>query len=171
MKNDLTTSPTVPKDSKVLLLTLGATTTIFYRMPSADFTDPFIARVPDTTLIAVSTSPGTSERGDILAAAPGHDVIVVAGYDWSKIASTRQITLMNSLIALDIPVIYVGFGAPYHYTQIPGVDAMFCGYSSATAMQEVAAEVLTGERRAVGRLPVTVPGLPAKDDGSGWLLR
>ncbi len=90
---------------------------------------------------------------------PSYDRIIVLGYDWYKIASSTHTSLIYDLCALDVPVMYVGFGAPYHYLQIPGVDAFYCGYASVPAMQEVAVEVLTGERTARGELPVIVEGI------------
>ncbi|GAB4313437.1 MAG: glycoside hydrolase family 3 N-terminal domain-containing protein [Candidatus Sumerlaeia bacterium] len=168
VKNDLTTSPPVKASDKVLLLTLTSTTTIFYLKPSSFFTNPMMAGAPNTTVRSVPRSVSSSLRNDIVAQASGMDVVVVAGYDWYRIAQNSQVTLIKALAALNVPVIYVSFGAPYHFLQIPEVDAFYCGYASPQPMQEVAAEVLLGRRKAVGILPVYLSGI---DRGNTWLAR
>lgn len=152
-------SPPVATTDRVLLVTLEASQRIFYRMPSTFFTVPFAARVPATTILPASRPVTSSERSAILAAAAQSDVVIVLGHDWWKINSASQVDLINELAAAATPVIYVGFGAPYHFSQIPGVDAFLCGYASVDAMQEVAVEVLLGDRPPLGELPVAVPGL------------
>jgi len=159
-KDQLSNIPPVSSTDHVLVLSLTASRTIFYRMSSTYFTNPFVVQVPNTDIQIVGTSLSTSERQAIVNDALLHDKVIVLGYDWTEIASSNQVTLINDLAATSVPVIYVAFGAPYHYLQIPGVDAFYCGYSSVDAMQEVAVEVLTGQRQAVGVLPVQVAGLP-----------
>ncbi len=168
-KDTISLGAPVATTDHVLLLTLSASTQIFYRRPSSYFTDPFIVKVPNTDLISVGTSVSSTQQDAILQEAALHDKVVIAGYDWTRIASSSQVSLINALTALSVPVIYVGFGAPYHYLQIPDVDAFYCGYCSVDEMQQVAAEVLVGERSAVGALPVTIPGLPAPPSGVGWI--
>lgn len=158
-KNTLTENFPVAPNSRVLLLTLTASSRIFYRFDSEFFTTPFLMEVPQTTIRNVSTNVTTAERNAILGLVPTVDIVVIAGYDWYKIMSQSQVNLINDLCALTKPVIYVSFGAPYHYLQIPNVDAFYCGYASVPQMQEVAVKVLIGERQAVGKLPVYVEGL------------
>lgn len=159
-KNTLPEGPAVGTDESVLVLALSARTTIFYRFSSSYFTDPFGQAVSGATIEGVSRSLSTSEIDNYIVQANSHDKVVIAGYDWSRIASSDQVELINRMTdESSTPVIYVSFGAPYHYLQTPGVDAFYCGYSSTVAMQEVAVEVLTGAREAVGTLPVHVEGL------------
>ncbi|MBN1900767.1 hypothetical protein JW926_05505 [Candidatus Sumerlaeota bacterium] len=164
----LASSPAVPPSSHALVLTLTATKTIFYCFSATYFTSPFVAAVPNTTVRSVSASVSTTERNQILAQAEEHDIIVVAGYDWYKIMPQSQVDLINDLCDLTKPVIYVSFGAPYHYLQIPDVDAFYCGYASVPQMQDVAVEVLVGEREPIGNLPVHVEGLPAFLSVKDW---
>lgn len=169
-KNTLTTDTMILPDHKVLVLPLAANSRIFYRMASTYFTNPLSAAVANTTVRSIPLSVSEELESEILGDAPSYDRIVVAGYDWYRIMSSSQVSLINKLCAGDVPVIYVGFGAPYHYTQIPGVDAFYCGYSSVDLMQEVAVEVLMGARPALGTLPVDVEGLPIPSRVSGYIM-
>ena len=167
-KNMLPSSPVVPTTSHAYVLTLTATKTIFYLFPPNYFTTPFISSVPNTDIRSVSADVSTTEHNEIMAQAAEHDIIVIAGYDWYKIMPQSQVDLIADLCGLVQPVIYVSFGAPYHYLQITGVDAFYCGYASVPDMQDVAVEVLVGERQAAGELPVEVEGLPAFNSVPDW---
>jgi hypothetical protein len=80
------------------------------------------------------------------------------------------VALINEL-AEEHTVIYVSFGAPYHYLQIPGVSAFYCGYASTEQMQEVAVEVLVGERKPLGDPPVSLEDFSCIYGITEWLLR
>lgn len=164
VRNDLGTSPPVSTSEKALVLSLDSSRTIFYRMSSDFFTNPFMSYVPAASLRTVSKRVSASEKLDIIEEALENDKVIVLGYDWYKIMSDDHVDLINQLSDTDIPVIYVSFGAPYHYTQIPEVDAFYCGYASVDAMQETAVEVLLGFREPVGDIPVNIPGLVLPKD-------
>ncbi len=158
-KNSLGDGAVIGRGEQVLLLSLDAQRRIFYRFGNTFFTDPFLAEMPDTEVLEVPVDIPADMRQSILNRAGQADKVLVLGYDWYEIQSADQVELINALTAGSAPVVYTSFGAPYHYLQIPGVDAFFCGYASVPAMQEVAVEVLLGDREALGRLPVTVEGL------------
>jgi len=155
----------------VLLLALTPSTTIFYRFASTTFTNEFRRLVPTTTLTTVSTNPSTTTINNIVTSSAGRDAVVVVGTDWTKINSTGQVNLIKALAARNTPVIYVGFGAPYHYSQIPEVDAFYCGYASVPAMQLVAVETLLGDHTPTGIIPVVVPGLTDILDPEGFVIK
>ncbi len=156
-------APVIQPGDDVLLLTLSAQTLIFYRFSPQPLRDALASRVASLDMRHVSLSVSTAERTETILAAAAADKVIIAGYDWTRISSSSQVELINALSTADTPVTYLSFGAPYHYLQIPNVDAFFCGYATVPQMQEVAAEVLVGERAAVGRLPVIVDGLPVTD--------
>ena len=158
LRSTLPSGPAVRRDERVLVIALASTTRIFYRFPSSLFTDPFQAEVPAASVVATSVELPDGERNAIVAEARSAEKIVVLGYDWSRIASAGQVALIEALTGTGRPVIYVSFGAPYHLSQIPNIDAFYCGYSSVMEMQQVAVEVLLGDRKAIGSLPVPMPG-------------
>jgi len=169
-RNDLLTSPPLDRTDDVLVLALSARHRIFYRMSSTYFTDPLSGEIPGAVVETVSRSLDPSEHQAFLDQAKTVDKVVVAGYDWYEIASDDQVDLICDLATQETPVIYVSFGAPYHHIQIPGVDAFYCGYASVDAMQELAVEVLLGDREALGKPPVIVPGLEPPSRVKAWAL-
>jgi len=169
-KNDLGTSPTIKASDRVLILDLAASSKIFYRMASSYFTNPFKTALPATQSISVKTTISTTSWNNIVNSAAASDKVIILGYDWYKIMSNDQVNLINTLTAKSTPVIYISFGAPYHYAQIPDVDAFYCGYASVDAMQEVAVDVLTGKLEQKGGIPVCIPGLDALCSTTGWFF-
>lgn len=157
-KYKLSTDTVLTTGSKPLVLTLAATQKIFYRFDSSYFTTPLKNAVPNADIRAVESTFSTDFQDQILSEAPDFDIVIVAGYDWWKISSQNQADLINALCELDVPVVYVDFGAPYHYLQIPNVDAIYCCYASVIQMQETAVDVLLGNKKALGELPVNVNG-------------
>jgi len=169
-KYDLPTTPPLASSDRILLLDLErAGGYIFYIKPSSNFINPFKTAFPQAVVMRVPSNASTVHNS-IIQDAVNYDKIVVICYDWTKMASETQVALVNDLAKLSVPVIYISFGAPYHYMQIPNVDAFYCGYSSVEAMQEVAVEVLSGKREAIGRIPVCVPGLKSLCNSDGWLF-
>ncbi|MEX2189231.1 MAG: glycoside hydrolase family 3 N-terminal domain-containing protein [Bacteroidota bacterium] len=67
--------------------------------------------------------------------------------------------LLDSLEARGKHVIGVSFGNPYIVMGFPGIDSYVCAYSGAPVVVSAAAEVIFGEEPALGKLPVTMPGV------------
>ena len=170
-KYNLPGKPPLQIGDHIMVLDLApGGSTIFYRMPSTYFLNPLKAAFPDVYIKPVNQSLTSSEQSDIVTEAAKYDKVVIIGYDWYKIFSADQVALINALPQLTVPIIYISFGAPYHFNQIPDVDAFYCGYASVDAMQEVAVDVLTGKLEQRGGIPVCIPGLDALCFTTGWLF-
>ena len=57
-------------------------------------------------------------------------------------------------------VIVVSFGSPYLSTRLPKVDAYVCAFGWRDESARAAAHALVDDNKAVGVLPVTLPGGP-----------
>jgi beta-N-acetylhexosaminidase len=147
--------PITPQE-KVLVLSLGGSHRIFYRFPGTPFIEKFTEIIPETISIHLSHEVHEEEREAALKAAEKVEKVIVLGFDWYKMNSGSQEALVRTLHRMGKTIIYISFGAPYHKTQICGVDGYYVGYASIPEMQRVAAEVLTGKLEAVGKLPVGI---------------
>ena len=155
-KNDLGAGAVLSPGENIHVVTLLGSQKIFYRFPATPFHAILDAAIPGLTKHVVSQVATEADVEQIALATAGADKIVVLGYDWYAIHPANQVAMVNRLTEGPAPVIYVGFGAPYHLLQIPGVAAFLCGYATIAAMQETAAEVLLGRRIAPGALPVSL---------------
>ena len=72
---------------------------------------------------------------------------------------------VNRLFLNDAPVIAVSLGSPYVLSIFEKADVHLIGWSPHERQQKAAGYVLLGEKRANGKLPVTIPALYKIGDG------
>ncbi|MFF5444559.1 glycoside hydrolase family 3 protein [Streptomyces sp. NPDC012888] len=92
-----------------------------------------------------------------VAAAPGHDAVLVCTYNVPE-GDSPQRTLVTDLIATGVPVVGVAVRNPYDAARLPECAASVATYSWTDVELRAAARVLAGAVRPAGRLPVPVPG-------------
>jgi beta-N-acetylhexosaminidase len=68
-----------------------------------------------------------------------------------------QRTLLDRLVDLGKPVIWIAFGNPYLLRLYPQVSAYLCTFSYADVSQAAAARALAGEIAVSGKTPVSIP--------------
>lgn len=112
------------------------------------------ARYPG--LVQVSVREDETPEG--AAARLGEVDTVIAGTAHA-VGRTQQAETVNLLLDAGKRVIVVALGAPFDLLAVPRVPAFLAAYSDVPASVEVAAEIIAGQRRAQGHLPVEIPGL------------
>ncbi len=152
-----TSGPVANEKQKLVVMALAGSHVIFYRFGPEPFLERMRALGRPFEFLRVPIEPEGEALAEIRQKAEETDRIVVLGFDWFRIASERQAGLLKELCGRHC-VVFVSFGGPYQANQVSGARAFYCGYSSVPAMQEVAAEVLAGERKALGKLPVALEG-------------
>ena len=90
---------------------------------------------------------------NVLAEARSADIVVAAVADIG--INEDQLRLVSRLSAAK-PTVLVSLRAPYDVSLAPNVAACVCAYDARTPTLRALTEVLTGARRPVGSLPVTV---------------
>lgn len=107
---------------------------------------------PDATAISAAVTRGI-----------GKDLVLALTYDAS--AHPEQRDLVRALMLAKLPLVVAAVGTPYDIAQFPGVPTYLAAYSYRPVAMESLVRVITGQIRAAGRLPVTIP----RADGSGPL--
>ena len=69
-------------------------------------------------------------------------------------------------LAPDAPIVGVGLRTPYDLLRLAWLPTFVCAYTSVEPSVEALVEVLFGERPAMGRLPVALPGMYPRGHGS-----
>ncbi len=109
---------------------------------------------------AISQSLPLRPRGDeidrIVTMSRSADVVVVG--TTNLFAYPEQVELVRAL-AKEKPVAVLALRAPYDILSVPEVPAYLCAYDSREPSLTAAAEVLLGERKPSGSLPVVIPGV------------
>ncbi|MDQ2952136.1 MAG: glycoside hydrolase family 3 C-terminal domain-containing protein, partial [Chloroflexota bacterium] len=90
-----------------------------------------------------------------VADARSADVVVVGVADVATNDDQRR--LVEALRAVK-PTVLVSLRGPYDSLYVSGVAAIVCAYGGRVPTLRALAEMLTGARRPVGRLPVVIPG-------------
>ncbi|MGH9379542.1 MAG: glycoside hydrolase family 3 N-terminal domain-containing protein [Thermoanaerobaculia bacterium] len=121
-------------------------------------------RLPVTThRLGPDVSPETQRRILDEAGKASH-VLVSANVRVSPDAQTpalaaAQARLLQSLLATEIPIVFVSFGSPYVLAELPELDVYLCTFGFTESSQRAAVAALLGEIDVGGKLPVTLPGL------------
>ncbi|MGH2377256.1 MAG: glycoside hydrolase family 3 protein [Candidatus Limnocylindria bacterium] len=139
------------------------------RIAAVSVRQPDISLLPDTlsvgqalhdrgatvNAIDVSQRPDASEIALATGAARSGDVAVAATAD--LLAHPEQAALVRALAAVR-PTVLVSMRSPYDVVSVPEVPAYVCAYYGRPDAARAVAEVLLGEIRPQGRLPVEIPG-------------
>lgn len=113
-------------------------------------------RRPNTVSRVVGQRPSDSDVAAALALARGADAVVFGSVD--LLGNPEQVRLVRELRALR-PLVLVSLRGPYDIAAVPEVAAYICAYHGREAGLIAASELIIGEIRPVGRLPVAIPGL------------
>ena len=90
-----------------------------------------------------------------VADARAHDAVVVGVADIGVNDDQRK--LVSALAAVK-PTVMVSLRAPYDALYVSGVAAIVCAYGGRVPTLRAVAEIVTGARKPVGKLPVDIPG-------------
>lgn len=113
-----------------------------------------------TSFYDISGDVNNSE--EILSDARNYDVIIVPIYAKVKIKTgtvglpQSQISLINSLEAMNKKVVVISFGNPYLIQGFPEIDSYICAYADAETSINAGIESFYGTIKFKGKLPVTI---------------
>ncbi|RPI86466.1 MAG: glycoside hydrolase family 3 protein [Chloroflexi bacterium] len=75
-------------------------------------------------------------------------------------AAPGQAALVKAMVGTGIPTIIAAMRLPYDLSAFPEVTTFLCTYSLLEPSMRALARVLVGEAEAMGKLPVSIPGIP-----------
>ncbi|WP_329465083.1 glycoside hydrolase family 3 protein [Streptomyces sp. NBC_01431] len=108
-----------------------------------------------TTVLPTGTLPSQAQIDAAVAAAAGHDAVIVGTYDAGP--GGAQSRLVAALGASGVPVVHLAIRNPYDIAYLSGYTASLATYSWTDVELRAAARVLAGRAQPRGRLPVAVP--------------
>jgi len=110
----------------------------------------------DAVTQTMSLKPNASDVDRAVSAARQSDVVVIGTTD--LFANPEQAQLVRA-VANERPVCMVSLRGPYDVMTIADVPAYLCAYDGREPSLVAASEILVGERKPVGAVPVEIPGL------------
>src|SRR2546423_408662 len=123
----------------------------------------FSRKRPDAATQTITLHPSAADISRAVVAARGADAVVVGTTD--LFANNEQRQLVSELAREKTPVVMVSLRGPYDVMSQPDIAAYLCAYDGREPSLVAATEVLLGERRPTGSLPVEIPGLYAIGSG------
>jgi beta-N-acetylhexosaminidase len=110
----------------------------------------------DAVTQTVPLKPNASDVDRAVTAARQADLVVIGTTD--LFANPEQAQLVRA-VANERPVCMVSLRGPYDVMTVPEVPAYLCAYDGREPSLVATNEILFGERKPVGALPVEIPGL------------
>ncbi|PRY02576.1 glycoside hydrolase family 3 protein [Allonocardiopsis opalescens] len=149
---------TLVSNDGVLPLDAGTTGSV---LVTGTLTEPLVAGMAERGVAAegvgTGLNPTPAQIDAAVAAAAGHDLVVVATNRAGDARWAEQRELVNELVATGVPVVAVAMRDPYDIAYFTGVDAYLATYSATSASNRSLLRVLFGEVEPSGRLPVDIP--------------
>lgn len=105
----------------------------------------------------VPHSPQDQDIAAVLEQIRGSQAVVIGTIN--AFTQPKQAKLVRAILNTNIPTIIIALRMPYDLGAFPEAPAYLCTYSLMEPSMLALAQVLWGESRAPGRLPVTIPGL------------
>ncbi len=157
VKNKNNIVPILPASSNLTVIQIGG---------KRD--NPFVQKLATTHTCSIFTAPATQTVGDaellteqVIAATPTGSAIIICLCGMHRLARTNfGITdgtraLIGRLTGRTIPVVLVICGSPYSLAFFGEQDAIIVAYEEDSDALRAAADVITGQIAARGKLPVT----------------
>lgn len=104
-------------------------------------------------------NPSATERSWIITQARSADAVVLATYNAWQNQHAGQASLAHELVDAGARLVVVALRDPYDLSQMSDVSTYIALYGITPAQLQAAAEILSGRTTAVGRLPVSIPGI------------
>lgn len=107
------------------------------------------------TTLQVDAQPTPSQIADIVHVAHEGRTVIVVVYDLSN--NLEQLRLVQELVDKDIPVIVIASRNPFDAFLLPDNATVLVTYGLNPPVREALANILAGDARPAGRLPVELP--------------
>ncbi len=105
----------------------------------------------------VSHNPSHNEISALIAKLRVYDKIIIGTIN--AYAGTGQAKMVQAILEMELPTVVVALRMPYDLQAFPDAPTYLCTYSLLEPSMRALAQVLWGESRCTGRLPVSIPGL------------
>ncbi len=119
-------------------------------------------RHPNLSTISLPLSPEEKERGKAIGLASLAEVVIfssfirIRAYREDYFMPYEQVELIKSIRSFPKPLIFLLFGSPYEVRKLPELEGCILTYDLTLPSISACVEVLFGERKARGRLPITI---------------
>lgn len=121
------------------------------------------SRLTNLAIKSISLNSNYTDYEDALTSAKNSDFILLSSYlkvrafEGDLGFTKEQTELVNNLLALDKPLIFMAHGSPYILSRFPTAETYICNYGDTEVSESALAEAIFGEISIQGKLPISIP--------------
>lgn len=112
---------------------------------------------PNVDEFCVPYSPQDQDIAAVLEQIRGYQAVIISTIN--AFTQSRQDELVRAVLSKNIQTIIVALRMPYDLVAFPEAPTYLCTYSLMEPSMQALTHVLCGKSQALGRLPVTIPGM------------
>lgn len=161
--------PLAPSTSNAYAVVYPSTMPLFRKEDARDkvsvLGEAIRTRCPRTREVDVPLRPAAEDIRRAVDAALEADVVIVATSCKTPADEMAQGALVKALMETGKPIVALAIRNPYDLRAYPEVETYLVTYGYRDCSIRAAAEVMFGEIRPQGRLPVAIPGLYPRGHG------
>jgi beta-N-acetylhexosaminidase len=115
------------------------------------------AYYPIVDEFSVPHSPQDQDIAAVLEQIRGYHAVIIGTIN--SFTQSRQAELVRAVLSMSLPTIVIALRMPYDLVGFPEAPTYLCTYSLMEPSMHALTQVLCGNSQALGRLPVTIPGM------------
>ncbi|PCI39273.1 MAG: hypothetical protein COB53_03565 [Elusimicrobia bacterium] len=131
------------------------------------FENAIKAQYPAAEILFLNPKPSPKEASEALRRSRLAGKVVVSSYHWGRKPFPKQKRLIQRLLQLKKPVVFVSAMSPYDVPFYPEAKTVVLTYGFTKAALQAAVRLIAGEIRPKGRLPVSLSSRIPRGSGLG----
>lgn len=124
-----------------------------------DLSRPFLAKGWDVRSYNAALTPRKKDSQRAAACAKGADLLIVTSLQWADKTNINQKNAINGLIKENKNTVFISTMSPYDIKNYPEAGTVLATYGLNRYVLKTAADIILGNQKALGKLPVELPEL------------
>lgn len=121
------------------------------------FSKPFLEKGWEVRSYNGAMTPKAIDATRAKECAKGADLLVVGSLQWADKTNTNQKNTINALLAEHPHTVFISTMSPYDIANYPKADTILATYGLNKYILQAAADIILGNQRALGQMPVQLP--------------
>lgn len=122
-----------------------------------DFSKPFLEKGWNVRSYNAALTPRKKDSQRAAACAQGADLLILTSLQWADKTNINQKNAINGLIKENKNTVFISTMSPYDIKNYPEADTVLATYGLNRYVLKTAADIILGNQKALGKLPVELP--------------
>ena len=123
-----------------------------------DLSKPFLAKGWNVRSYNAALTPRKKDSQRAAACAKGADLLIVTSLQWADKTNINQKNAINGLIKENKNTVFISTMSPYDIKNYPEAGTVLATYGLNRYVLKTAADIILGNQKAMGKLPVELTG-------------